>query len=62
MRNIYYSKDTAKIKFYCKEIKHKGQGHRVKLVGTYWMDTHVKYQSPSTYYSKHIDMVQVSIM
>jgi hypothetical protein len=30
----YKAKDIAKVKVFCKSVKHKGQGQKVNLVGT----------------------------
>jgi hypothetical protein len=58
-------KVIAKVKVLNKRVKHQGQGHKVKNVGTHEKilsharNTHVKYQHPSTYHLKVIAKVKV---
>jgi hypothetical protein len=32
---MYYSKDTVKVEVFNMQVKHQGQGHKVKSVGTH---------------------------
>ena len=53
-----HTKDTAKVKVFCKSAKHKGKDQKVKLVGTHpglaTKNTHVKYQNSNAHHSKDI--------